>query len=334
VRSLPPAVTRLAVLVLGAALIAACAASTPSANSPTSAISDPVAPGSPTTSGPATSSPPPPHGRVVVPAPRPGPAGTEYYLSLGDSLAQGVEAALGGRSINTPHGYPDQIYAALRRRHPRLQLVKLGCSGETTATMVSGQHCFYPAGSQLAAAAQFLRANAGHVSLVTLDIGANDPGSCFTEPVRTGSPSCTAGPDPATAASLATILRTLRSASASHRVTIVGMSYYVPELPEWRDGRAGRARARASARYGLAFDRMLRGVYAQYGVRVADVAAAYHTADFTGVRAVPRLGRLPRNVAAVCAWTFICDRPPRGPNKHPDTAGYAVIARAFLATLR
>jgi hypothetical protein len=27
----------------------------------------------------------------------------------------------------------------------------------------------------------------------------------------------------------------------------------------------------------------------------------------------------------------VARRPGRGPNKHPDTAGYAVIARAFLA---
>jgi lysophospholipase L1-like esterase len=299
------------------AVLAACAVSTPPADRESA---PPARAGS---SAPAASQP-------VIPVPQPGGTTADYYLSLGDSLAQGVEAGPGGASINTPHGYPDQLYAALRRGDPRLQLVKLGCSGETTATMISGRHCLYPAGSQLAAAAQFLQANAGHVTLVTLDIGANDPNSCFTSPVLRQAPPCVAGPDPATAANLATILRTLRSA-AGPGVTIIGMSYYVPELPEWRYGRAGRARARLSARAGLAFDQMLSRVYAQYGVPVADVAGAFRTTDFGGATAVPRLGRLPRNVAAVCAWTFICDRRPRGPNKHPDTAGYAAIARAFLA---
>jgi lysophospholipase L1-like esterase len=317
VRRFVPAVARPAALALGAAVLAACAASTPPAGS---GAAQPRAGGS----APAARQP-------VIPVPRPGGTASDYYLSLGDSLAQGVEAGPDGRSVDTTHGYPDQLYAALRRANPRLRLVKLGCPGETTATMISGRHCLYlAAGSQLAAAAAFLRANAGHVTLVTLDIGANDPNSCFTSPVLRRDPPCVAGPDPATAANLATILRTLRSA-AGRGVTIIGMTYYVPELPEWRFGRAGRARARLSARAGLAFDQMLSRVYGRFGVRVADVAGAFRTTDFGSATAVPRLGRLPRNVAAVCAWTFICDRPPRGPNKHPDTAGYAAIARAFLA---
>jgi hypothetical protein len=43
---------------------------------------------------------------------------------------------------------------------------------------------------------------------------------------------------------------------------------------------------------------------------------------------------MPPNVAAICRWTWVCARPPRGPNKHPDEAGYTVIARAFLAAYR
>jgi hypothetical protein len=43
---------------------------------------------------------------------------------------------------------------------------------------------------------------------------------------------------------------------------------------------------------------------------------------------------MPPNVAAICRWTRVCARPPRGPNKHPDEAGYTVIARAFLAAYR
>jgi len=45
---------------------------------------------------------------------------------------------------------------------------------------------------------------------------------------------------------------------------------------------------------------------------------------------VPGYGRLPRNVAAICQWTWQCAAPPRGPNQHANQAGYAVIARAFL----
>ncbi len=55
-----------------------------------------------------------------------------------------------------------------------------------------------------------------------------------------------------------------------------------------------------------------------------------HPQHQLGPARLPGLGQLPRNVADVCTWTWACAAPPRGPNKHPNTAGYAVIARAFL----
>lgn len=120
-------------------------------------------------------------------------------------------------------------------------------------------------------------------------------------------------------------------AAAGSRVTIIGMSYYDPELPEWRYGWRQHELARLSERLALAYDGMLRRVYASFGARVADVSGAFRSADFARRVMVPRLGRLPRNVAAICQWTWACAAPPRGPDKHPNTAGYAVIAHAFLA---
>ncbi len=259
--------------------------------------------------------------------------GGSYYLSLGDSLARGVQPDRAGASIVTRHGYPDQLAAALRRRDPGLRLVKLGCSGETTGTMISGRHCAYPAGSQLAAAVRFLRAQAGRVALITIDIAANDPGSCFTLPAGGGDPPCAGGPAPSTIANLARILAALRAA-AGPKVTIIGMSYYDPELAGWRYGRARRALARRSERFALAYDGTLARVYASAGARMADVAGAFHSADFASLVTVPHLGTMPSNVAAVCQWTWDCAPPPRGPNKHPNTAGYRQIARAFLAAAR
>jgi lysophospholipase L1-like esterase len=255
--------------------------------------------------------------------------GGPYYLALGDSLAQGVQADAAGASVDTRRGYADQLAALLRRREPGLRLVKLGCPGETTTSMIGGRHCPYRAGSQLAAAVNFLRTHAGHVALITIDIGANDQGSCFTEPIAGHAPPCSAGPDPSTAANLGTIMTRLRAA-AGHRVTIIGMSYYDPELPEWRSGRADRQVARASDRLALAYDQLLARVYGSVGARVADVSGAFHTTDFTAPAGGPRAGALPRNVTAICRWTWVCAPPPRGPNKHPNTAGYAIIARAFL----
>ena len=67
-----------------------------------------------------------------------GSTATTYYLSLGDSLAQGVQPNSMGVSVETKAGYPNQLATALRQTNPSLRLVKLGCPGETTATMVNG----------------------------------------------------------------------------------------------------------------------------------------------------------------------------------------------------
>jgi lysophospholipase L1-like esterase len=258
------------------------------------------------------------------------PAASSYYLSLGDSLAQGVQADPFGHVGDTDHGYADQFYGMIHPGHRNLRLVKLGCPGETTRSMIRGRHCPYPAGSQLAQAVQFLHDHPGRVSLITLDIGANDRRSCFTDPVHVPVLPCSTGAAAPTAANLALILARLRAAAGS-RTLIIGMTYYAPELPEWRYGPGGRVRARASAQLSLAFDAELARVYRAAGDRVADVAGAFATADFTGRVPVPGVGPMPPNVAAICRWTWTCARPPRGPNKHPDEAGYHRIARAFLA---
>src|SRR6516225_8296018 len=104
---------------------------------------------------------------------------SSFYLSLGDSLAQGVQPNAQGFSVETNEGYPDQLFTALKLGNPALKLVKLGCPGETTATMMNGSICSYPAGSQLAQAAAFLASHRGHVQLVTIDIGANDLNPCL-----------------------------------------------------------------------------------------------------------------------------------------------------------
>ena len=106
------------------------------------------------------------------------PAPPTYYLALGDSLSQGVQPDAAGASVETRYGYPDQVYAALHPSHPALELVKLGCPGETTSTMINGGICPYPGGSQLKAAVAFLHAHRDRVLLVTIDIGANDPEHC------------------------------------------------------------------------------------------------------------------------------------------------------------
>jgi lysophospholipase L1-like esterase len=248
-----------------------------------------------------------------------------YYLALGDSLAVGIQADSQGDSIPTDEGYADQLHRRMASTMPELQLVKLGCSGETTATMINGGVCEYDRGSQLAQAVDFLRTHRGSVALVTIDIGANDVAGCL------GASGidlpCAAGGAGSAAGNLARILAELRLAGGwdTH---IVGANYYNPYLARWLQGAEGQALARTSVEIQVLFNDLLEKVYRVFHVPVADVEQAFSTTDFSTIVTLPEVGPVPLNVARVCQWTWMC-APPREPNIHPNTEGYRVIASAF-----
>jgi lysophospholipase L1-like esterase len=256
-------------------------------------------------------------------------AKTSYYLALGDSLSVGVQPNGFGKSVPTPQGYANQLYSALRVSDPGLRLAKLGCSGETTRTMIDGGICSYPAGSQLSQAVSFLRAHRDHVSLITIDIGANDPAACATRRSIGAVISCVTATFPQSVRNLTKIMNAIRAAAGSG-VRIIGMNYYVPELSEWLDGPGGQQLARLSEGLVVSYNRLLTVVYQRFGARVANVFGAFHSGDFTDMVRVPGVGTAPRNVAAICLWTWECAPAPRGPNEHARPIGYAVIALAFL----
>jgi len=255
-----------------------------------------------------------------------GPA--SYYLALGDSLSQGVQPNAAGASVETSQGYPDLVYASLRPSHPSLKLVQFGCPGETTGTMQRGGVCHYGAGSQLAAAVAFLHAHRDHLLLVTIDIGANDPESCGAQPNLAATVTCV-GAIPSAAAKLTAILTALRAA-AGPSVRIVGMSYYLPSLAEWRHGMLGRVTAYASERLAVSYNNLLGNAYAKSNIAVANVFGAFDTTNFGDQQNVPGVGTVPKNVALICEWTWECTAPPRGPNQHANPAGYQVMANAIL----
>jgi lysophospholipase L1-like esterase len=251
-----------------------------------------------------------------------------YYLALGDSLARGVQPDSSGTSVETRDGYADQLYTVLREREPGLRLTDLGCPGETTTTMIHGGICSYRGRPQLAAAVSFLRAHRGHVALITIDIGANDISPCLMHPSLAGFVPCLSKSMGSTSADLTTIMKALRPVVGHAR--IIGMNYYLPELVVWRSGFLGEMVARLTEIAAERYNSTLTAVYQQFGARVANVFGAFHTSDFGHDVTLPGFGRLPRNVAAICQWTWQCAAPPRGPNQHANQAGYAVIARAFL----
>jgi lysophospholipase L1-like esterase len=271
-----------------------------------------------------------------------GQHGTEYYLSLGDSLSVGDQPNAQGTTLPTNQGYADQLYAVLRHSDGDLRLAKLGCPGETSGTLVNGGICGYAgdqrysltadSGTQLAAALAFVHAHRGRVPLITLDIGANDLNPCLALGSISAITACLPPVFAALEQNLGTTLAALRVADP--HATIVGMTYYDPELADWLTGPAGEAFAQGSISLATAFNQVLSAVYQQAGIPVADVFTAFDTTDMTDTVNVPGIGTLPKDVALICQWTWECAPPPVGPNEHANAAGYGVIATAFLATLR
>jgi lysophospholipase L1-like esterase len=254
-------------------------------------------------------------------------AGTHYYVALGDSLAEGYQP-----NGDVGHGYADQLYDVLKGDDKTLELENLACGGETTSSMISGvmpwggvgsrYFCGYRArsaqlahGSQLADALDFLHAHRQFVSLITIDIGGND--------VLTGAPL------PTVAANLSSILDQLRDA-AGPEVPIVGMNYYHPFLPEVWSATHDVSAVQAEADSVAAFNDFLEGIYSDKGDPYADVERAFQVTDTTLVdtdgNGTPDT---PLDVTRVCAWTWMCSIG----DLHPNTAGYGVMAQAFLAAL-
>jgi lysophospholipase L1-like esterase len=249
-----------------------------------------------------------------------------YYLSVGDSLAAGVQPIGDPDDLfRTDQGYAEQLLQTARGTFPKLSLEKLGCPGETTTTMIHGGICSYPHGSQLDEAVAFLESHRQFVAFITIDIGANDFPCQAAECVPAGVN--------AIQTNLPTILATLREA-AGPNIPIIGMTIYNPFLANWLLGPEGQAFAVASATQLMGpVNFVLRSIFEAGGAGVADIEAAFSSNDFaTQVELAPG-ATVPLNVARICMWTWVCAPAPYGPDNHANEAGYGAIANAFAIEL-
>jgi lysophospholipase L1-like esterase len=273
---------------------------------------------------------------LIAPAPA-GAARARYYVSLGDSLAQGMQPDPAGLTVNTDQGYADQLYALEKRKIRGLRLVKLGCGGETTTSFLTGRGnagdalllgCDPVGGSQMAAAEQFLRTHRGRgeVALLTLDIGANDIDGCQTEDAIDSA--CVINGAAHISANLPVILRRLRRAAAPG-TPMAAMTLYDPFLQLYLTP-GGHSEAIASDQYARNINEGLARLYRAGGFRVAHVDRAFRTYDIS--RRTSLAGQphpVPIAVAEVCRLTWMCAPAPVGPNIHANSAGYGLIAQAF-----
>ena len=246
---------------------------------------------------------------------------TTYYLALGDSLSTGGGATPG-------NGYVNDVYNAEKLIIPGLQLMNLGCAGDSTTRMIHGGLCHnYTTGNQLGDAEAFLASHVGAVKFVTIDIGGDDVDGCAPNGVI--NTTCVQNGLQAVAMNMQTILGGLRAAGGD--VPIVGMTYYDPWLSYYLTGPSGQQTATASLALLHQLNSELRSAYKQHQARIAAVQKSFEswdmalTGSFNGQT-------LPQDVANICNWTHMCD--PTNPTVHTNDTGHALIATDYEARLK
>ncbi len=269
-------------------------------------------------------------GLLCVPVAAKSPKGREntpvYYLSLGTSLAAGVQAdPLTGQNVMTDVSYPRLLAEIIGADIKKLRHENLGCPLETSDTFIVGGLCKYPHGSQLDEALKFLHAHGKFTGLITIDLGANDVLACIQGPEI--DRRCFRKAIVRLLKNLTYTLETLREA-AGPDVPIVGMNYYNPLLVYWFQD---PAIAEQTVKFQQQLNGTLEAVYAAFGVPVADVAGVFMVddleTDVIGYDGGPN--GIPDSVDLLCAWTWMCEVP----NIHANDDGYAVIADEFAGVL-
>ncbi|WP_169514776.1 SGNH/GDSL hydrolase family protein [Actinomadura atramentaria] len=248
-----------------------------------------------------------------------------YYVSLGDSLAAGYQP---DAKKDTDVSYTDVVYRTLKQSDPNLQHIRLGCSGETTQSMINGGICSYDgAKSQLQAAVNFLRAHPGQVKYVTEDIGANNVDKCL--PNGTLDIGCLINGIFAISSDVTSINKQLRDAGGD-TPRYVGMTYYDPMLAYWLQGGTSQWVGGASAIANNILSFVLTSADDSAGFATADVATAFANNDFGNEVELPNIGKVPHNVAQICQWTWMCTQYH---DIHANPTGHQVLAETFLPLL-
>jgi lysophospholipase L1-like esterase len=253
------------------------------------------------------------------------PATTAFYLDIGGSASIGVQPdATGAHDQRTDRGYSNDLVSIEALKGVTLQLTEIGCSGETTTTMlVGGDKCYDSPDSQLAEAIAFLSAHRDQTGLVTIDLGFNDLKGCLhTFSIDT---TCVSAKLALLQQQLPEIVTDLRAA-AGPNTTFIGVGHYNPYLADESKGLRGRLFADRTATMMRSLNDTLSDIYNDDAIAMADVAKQFSLYN-NGTASTPSA------VARTCALTWMCPRGNSKANIHPDDAGYLEIAEAIDAVM-
>jgi lysophospholipase L1-like esterase len=227
----------------------------------------------------------------------------KYYMAVGDSLAFGYQP-----DLNWADGYSTDFSDQMKSSRGLSTYDNLACAGETTVTMLNGgcpywyaRKYFYTR-SQISAALGYLGKHAGQVSPVTLDVGANDLGNCYTNKVI--NTTCANAALATIGTNLPKIVSQLKN-KLNGTGDLLMMNYYDPYQNE----------SPTTLPYVQRLNSIIANVGAAYGVRVVDVYTIFHTGSY------PNGGN-----SNVCNWTWMCSVFN---DIHANSAGYSQIAAGF-----
>lgn len=270
--------------VATALLLAACGGGEPAAGPATTSRA-------PTTTSSEATSPTPSESTA-------GGGAGGVYLALGDSLAAGYQP--GGTELRDT-AYPALTAGRLAREGVDLSVENLGCSGETSGTLLAGGKCTFEAGSQLEQAERYLAENAGKVRLVSLDIGGNDLLRCATRQL-TVDQACVKKGLASVAKNLPTAITRLQKA-AGPDVPVLVLGYYNPWLAASYLG-AGQGQLAAAASAYDRLDTAIAKATRAAGATYVSLDKAFALDDTTPTTFGGKT--VPRNVAQVCSLTYTC----------------------------
>jgi lysophospholipase L1-like esterase len=259
-----------------------------------------------------------------------------YYVSLGDSYAAGYQP-----DGTQNEGFTDDLFKSLHKSEPGLKLVKLGCGGATTESMIKGNkpcgESYLPykskskATSQLTYASKWIRAHRKQVRYVTLTIGGNDFASCVKAGDFNAVIACAAKGIDKMKKNLPVIAKSLRGA-AGPKPVIVGSTYPDVVLGAWVQGDDGKQIAQASVPvFREQINPAMKKAYKKRKIGFVDATAkfgGYIPLDQTTT--VDPYGEIPVAVANICTLGWFCERS----DIHLRSNGYAKLADLILTEIK